>query len=469
MIKNLLSSTLLASVVILSACSNDDDTPELNNGAVAFLHSVPDVGLIFLDGSERPYGTVGYASVSTPVSLEVGTWDVQPQQYNIDNPNLSRNLLNSPESFSINEDELRLIAITGTFAETKVVSLDLAEDTEADEENDAAIFVNVSHILPGAGDIDVYFLPEGVTSIADTSSGVQKVTVKEMGTSTDLRFNNNKVTMLVTKSGQADEVLFNSGEKTLLDVPAQTIVLGGNPDSSELFTAFYYYLTGTEIWRSNEGQSRVRIFNAIADAPITEATVTVNEEEQDLLNGETLDFEALSDFVIIEAGAYDVSTDVIIESPYLFATSGLYETLVLFGNSGDDAVDALQLSDDQRGVATQSVISITHLAYKSDEEDLATYDVHLVRQEANVNILSRTPEVDDIAFKQTGFIIKTPGTYQLRVIDGSKNVAPMRVLELEGGTNHQLLLIQDGSSTGYQIVDLAEIAAGANEEEAVTQ
>ncbi len=466
MIKNLLSSTLLASVVILSACSNDDDTPELNNGAVAFLHSVPDVGLIFLDGSERPYGTVGYASVSAAVSLEVDTWDVQPQQYNIDNPNLSQNLLDSPESFSISENELRLVAITGTFAETKVVSLDLAEDTEVDEENDAAIFVNVSHILPGAGDIDVYFLPEGVTSLADNS--VKNVTIKEMGTSTDIKFNFNKVTMVVTKSGQVEEVLFNSGEKTLLDVPTQTIVLGGNPDSNELFTAYYYYLTGTEIWRSNEGQSRVRVFNAIADASITEASVTVNEDEQDLLDGETLDFEALSDFVSIEAGAYDVSTDVVTEDPYLFATSGLYETLVLFGNSADDAVDALQLSDDQRGVATQSVISITHLAYKSDEEDLSTYDVHLVRQEANVNILTRTPEVDDIAFKQTGFIVKTPGTYQLRVIDGSKNVAPMRVLELEGGTNHQLLLIQDGSTTGYQIVDLAEIAAD-EEEETATQ
>lgn len=457
------NSLLLASVIGLTACSNSDDSTVESNGAAAFMHSVPDVGYIYADGSERPYGSLSYRSVSGLVSLEPGTYDLSATQLDVSDPASSPVVL-SGASFTVTESTLGLHVFAGSYEDENVslTSLELSEDTA----DNSSIYLKVANINPGIGAVDIYFSEDGqALDIANTDPDA---TIAEMGSSGTISLSSSSQQLIVTTAG-TDDVLFDSGVKTIADNARQIIVLAESPAAdindpmSEKINAFYYSVSALDLWSSNDGQTEIRVLNALNTESITsaEASIVSSSAPEDL--NAVLPVGAVSSYKSLPSNsAYEISLEYTSGSEFAVVSlvSGLKLTFAVVGSAANNDIQVVKISDDQQNIFTESKLSITHLGYNVDEDELLSYDVHLLRQGVSEDLDTRIPEVGALSFKNTAKFTKNKGEYSVVVKEtGSNSAIPSISLDLTDGSNHQLAIIQSGG--GYKVCDIND-SGGAN-------
>ncbi|NRB42882.1 MAG: DUF4397 domain-containing protein [Pseudomonadales bacterium] len=442
---------------------NADKYPHdpLRSGAVggaAFLHSAPDVGLIYLDGDKRPYGSVNFSSTTSAVELDVGIWNVS--MLLLDSGATHEVIGNS--NFVVNENEIKLFAITGNYSDgVSLQALALSDDTEEYEGDKSVVFINVSHIHPQLGALDIYFLADNKpeTLAASTASA----TVTTMGTSEDIRLTGSAYIFVVTEAGNKDSILFRSRELRIYDIEHQTIVLGENPASNEMIRAYYYLVEVLFILSSDVGDSSIRLLNAVKydaeqEQHLTEFNTSRYMGEGVPLSKETFDmdlgFAQKSAYSQLVSGNYDFDISGITHSINFFE-SGSKNTLVIVGRVKDNDIYEMKLKFDQQKIATEARVSLTHLAYKADYVDMGKYKVYITAPSVDISL--RVADIQALIFKGSGTMTKKTGDYTVRVMseDNLQLIASLD-LSLINGQNRQLVLIEKLSGAGFQLIDITE-------------
>ena len=454
------NTILLASVIGLTACSNSDDSSATANGAVAFLHSIPDAGVIYLEGSERDYGSIAYRNVTDGVGLTAGTWDVTPKLLDLDNPSLSPTLL-SDVSFEVEDETFTLLALTGTYAKPVFVPLSLSNDEEQDEENEgdvaSDIFINVAQIKPGVGEVDIYFLDVAANEQL-SDEGVKPVaSLVENAVAQNIRLSTGEQELVVTAKGDKNDIKMRSGVKTIYDFTNQIIVLGAAPENTgEDFTAFYYnVVTPLDVWRSTDGLARVRFLNAVPTGSTDLGIMSEITVDEAGVIAPAITHGQLTEYCTLSAGTlYEFK---MAEFTALGSfTSGLLDTIAVVGEGGD--FEVIYITDDQQVIATEAKLSLTHLAYNSDADEIKYYNVHVLADAVVEDPRVRTPEVSVFTFGDTSRITKGSGDYKVYVTDltNTSSIASLS-LTLVDGENVQLALIQNVDGNGFDLINMTDI------------
>lgn len=457
----MMASMLLA----LSACNDDDSSGARNEFAAIFLHHVVDAGELYLDGDERPYGRVSFGRFGNGVLLAEDTWDLDVKDENDEDSTDTEIILDT--SFDISDtDRAQIFALSGRLADDsirlhKLLSAFDEESslyTSSDDADDSLIYINFANIHPAFDGVKVYLLQDD-----ETIDSVEPDAILDYGNySTDLILDKAKQRLVVVDTN--DQIVFESGEKTLNDELRQIIILAENPSAPEGFNAYYFFGSNfnSEMWTSDTGEGSVRVFNAVYEENMQ--SITDLQDDEDILAGVELPFATASTFTQQPVGQHDFSVSFSGSSqtvvPSTFVNNQTEETIIVTGRLGDEEkLDIVTLENDKRSVATKARVTLVHLGYKTDFDQLRTFNIHLTPVDSTEELENRTPEVTAITYRGVGEIEKsvvandTEGeTYTLRVMDEFNRITFSRMdLLLKSASFYQVALIEEGDET-YRLV-----------------
>lgn len=456
---------LLAAALLAGCVSGQDAT----NGAVRFLHAVPDAPRMTLYVNDRARATgFDYTNGSAYVALPAGEYDVRiegllPAAAEED----SETVFEAPIDLGVN-DEVTVVVL-GQWDAEEIVQI----PTRTRGVPTGQTRVSVLHGSPGIPAVDVY-VTDVDAPLASATPFASGLAYKSYTPQAEIEGGN--VQVRVTAAGDPDEVIYDSGPVffTLEGTLLITLVPNGGLDAA-IRPLGMVIMTGTGSGAVPDAgsQANVRVANAspgtyTLDAFINETSVDserqtcdpLTEEEDTLLELCALPYESIGNFTEVEPGTYDVKVQVTGDAdvdPKVFAgalAGGGQSTLVFTGLVSDTATATevgLLTVLGQRRVATSAQLRLVMLSLGAEdavEGDPTTDRIEIYITEPGADLAEEDPDIANLRFgSDTGYTSQLPDQYQITVAESdtaTPDTPPVVLLQetvtLAGGGIYTLLV-----------------------------
>ncbi len=413
---------VVGSMLVLAACSSDDDTVDAAPPAtlkVQVLHGSPDAPAVnvSVDGSEILNG-VDYKTGSQQLTLDEGAYTVQ-----VDGivPGGNATVI-GPVDLDLVGNTIYTIAAVNDVASIEPVIM--SQPDTAVSAGSARLFV--LHGTAAAPTVDVFVTAPDADLAA--SAPVGTFSFKETIGPAEVAAGDYQIR--VTAAGDPSTVVFDSGTITLNDADDLTIAAVPNTSGGTAPISLVA-LNGSgslEILDVNTPTS-LQVIHASPDAPAVDVVVDGGV----LVPG--LEFPDATDFIEVPGGTYNVSVTVA-GNPGAVAIGPVDLDLVpgvrysVFAVGELAAIEPLILTDDPRRVATNAKVRIVHASPTA-----ANVDIYVTSVGADINAEAAT--LENVAFKaNTGFLALPAGDYDVTVTPtGTKTAAigPATISISDGG------------------------------------
>jgi hypothetical protein len=413
------------------------DSQSATNGAVRFVHAVPDAPRMSLYVNDRLRASgFDYANGSSYVALPARTYDVRieallPAAAEED----STTVFDEPIPLGVN-DEVTLVVVGQSGAEEVVQVPSRTRGVPTGKTR-----LRFFNAAPGVPAVDVY-VTEPDAPLAAAAPVASGLAYKAFTPQQDIL--GGVVQVRVTAPGDPGQVIYDSGEvffsleSTLLVVVVPSVGL----DALERPLALVFMTgTGSGTVPDDGAQASVRVANAspgayTLDAFVNETSVDserqecdpLTEEEDTLLEFCAFPYEYIGSFEAIAPGTYDVKVQVTgdpdvdakVFNGVLAAASEA--TLVFTGLVSDTAtateVGLLTVLGTRR-VATAAQLRIVMLSLAAEdaiEGDPTTDRIEIYITEPGADLAEEDPDVTNLRFgSDTGYTSQLPEDYQLTV------------------------------------------------------
>lgn len=457
---------LLAAVALVAGCVSSQDA---QNGAVRFLHAVPDAPRMSLYVNDRLRASgFDYTNGSSYIALPASSPDVRieallPAAAEDD----SVTVFDEPVPLGVN-DEVTLV-IVGQYGAQEIVQV----PTRTRGVPTGRTRVSFMHASAGAPAVDVYVTDSDAVLAAATPFAAA-LAYKAWTPQQDIEGGN--VRVRVTAAGDPDEVIYDSGTVffTLEGTLFIALVPSTGPDAIERPLALVFMTgTGAGVVPDDGARANVRVVNAspgayTLDAFVNETVVDaerqdcdpLTEEEDVLLEACAVPYESVGGFAALEPGTYDVKVqltgDADVDAKVFGGalTAGVESTLVFTGLVADTAtateVGLLTLLGSRR-VATSAQLRLVTISLAAEEAikgDPTTDRIEIYITEPGADLAEENPDIANLRFgSDTGYTSQLPGDYRITVAksDTATPDAPPQVLlaqdvTLAGGGIYTLLV-----------------------------
>ncbi|WP_113906930.1 DUF4397 domain-containing protein [Aliidiomarina celeris] len=339
----------------------------------------------------------------------------------------------------------------GSVAGETLEPLLIANENTAVEAGNARI--QVLHGVPVDLTVDVFLTEFG----ADLSAEQPAATLAYQDYTPQVSVPAGDYQVRITVSGDPTAVVFDSGELALPDgadlVIAATPNVGANADDRPI-ALLVADGEGSAVLHSVDTGADLRVVHAVADAPAVDV----------LVNGDvaipSLEFLDFAGYVNLPAAAYDIQVTpagandtVVIDVEGLPLTNAQAYTVLAVGSLTDGTIGPAVLEDENRRVATESIVRIVHASPAAGEVDIyvtATADI------ADAEPAFAGVDFDAAALQTTGNVSLMPGEYYVTVTAaGTKTAAigPL-LLDFAGGGLYTAIAVDpsEGESLPQLIV-----------------
>lgn len=435
----------ISSCVALTAC--DEDTLDLlfPKGELRVIHASPDAPPVnILLNGEEAIADLDYAESTGFTRLDPGSYDIQVEGII---PGGNATVIEVPGFELTKESSPTVIAVnTVSSIEPMVV-----EQSAAEPEEDQVALV-VAHAAPVAGEVDVY-----LTAPGDDISGYSPAFSFDYKGSVDAGALGAGEVEIQVAIGST--VVYNSGPVDLSGFAGQSIMIVAvnSENSTENEAAPIKLLVATDDLavelNDADTSAAARVVHASPDAAaaaggpveVFATSPALGTDPVELIDGfgYTEVVPASDSYVQVPQGLYtfDVAPDTDMIGDSVFTSDGLhlmagseYTVIALGRILGDPGFSLLPAEDDNRSIATQASVKLTHAAPAAGDVDVyVTASGQYTTTDIEAGLVSN-PLLQGFGFGEaTDYQALAPGSYDVRVVAGGSVAINVEGLDVMGG------------------------------------
>lgn len=435
-----------ASALFLTACDDDDKYDKFfPKGELRVIHASPDAPPVnVLLNGEASIENLDYAESSGFTSLRVGSYDIQVEGII---PGGNATVIDVP-GFQLEKGASPTIIAVNNVASIEPIVV--AESSASPGAGEVALVV--THAAPVAGAVDVY-----LTAPGDSISGYTPAFNFDFKDSVDagaLAVGTVEIQVAIGST-----VVYNSGAIDLSAFAGQKLVIAAvnSENDTENAAAPIKLLAVTDDsaleLRDADTSVGAKVVHASPDAAAAAGgpvEVFATSSALGMMPVELIDafdytdtVPSTSAYVSVPAGDYifDVAPDTdsigdsVYTSPSLTFGAGMEYTAIAAGRVlSSPTFGLLATVDDNRAIATQGSVKITHAAPAAGDVDVFVTAAGAFSAAEVAAGLAGDPLLADFAFGTiTDYVAVAPGSYDIRVVAGGAVAINIEGLAITGG------------------------------------
>ena len=411
--------TIAASLLIISACSDSDNTaPEVppptplpETAVVRVMHASPDAPAVnvLADGGELVSGA-DYAQVSAPANVDEGTYSIQ-----VDGilPGGTVATVIGPVDLTFDAELEYTVVAVGAVADIEPVLVEKPVSAVAA----GNIRVRVMHAAPMVGEVSVFV----TTPDADLSGEMPLVTADFKGVTDPVEVTAGTYQIRITDPTNVATVAFDSGPVDLADGSDLLVVAientGTGPSPVKLLVQ-----TGDSFLIINDKAvtADVQAIHASPDAPPVNIIL-----DDDFITPVAADlpFGGFTGFASTTPGDHNVKVTAANDTVIAIDADLTLDADTTYSIVATDllaTISPIVLADDRRRVVTESKVRIVHASPAA-----GPVDVYVTAPGADITSEEPLAPLTNVPFQaNTGYLSLTPGSYDVTVVPtGTKDAA----------------------------------------------
>lgn len=435
----------LGSTLTLTACDDDKADLFFPKGDLRVIHASPDAPPVnVLLNGKTSIEDLDYAESSGFTRLSTGSYDIQVEGII---PGGNATVISVPD-FAIAKNASPTVVAVNTVASIEPIVVEPSAAIPADNE----VALVVTHAAPVAGAVDVY-----LTAPGDSITGYSPAFNFDFKDSVDAGALSAGLVEIQVAIGST--VVYNSGPVDLAGFAGQSLlILAINSENeTETSAAPIKLLVATadnaiEL-RDADTTAAAKVVHASPDAAaaaggaveVFATSSALGMAPVELINAfDYTDVIPTADsYVAVPQGDYvfDVApdTDTIGDSVFTSATlslnAGMEYTAIAAGRVlSSPSFTLLATADDNRAIATQASIKLTHAAPAAGVVDVYVTAAGAYSTTEIEAGMAGAPLLDDFAFGTiTDYVAVAPGSYDVRVVAGGTVAINIEGLTVNGG------------------------------------
>ncbi len=436
----------VSSCIALIACDDDSTNEEsFSAGELRVIHASPDAPPVnvLLNGDEA-IADLDYAQSTSFIQLNPGSYDIQVEGII---PGGNATVIDVP-GFEITEESSPTVLAVNTVSSIEPIVVE--ESASNPDDNQVAIVV--AHAAPVAGAVDVYLTAPG----DDISRYSPALSFDFKGSVDAGALDAGQVEIQVAIGGA---VVYNSGAVNLTAFAGQSIMIVAlnSENETENSASPIKLLVATDEMSLEltdvDTTAAARVVHASPDAAaaaggaveVFATSAALGTDPVELIDGfnYTDVVPSTDSYVPVPQGAYtfDVAPDTDTIGDSVFTSDDLelmagdeYTVIALGRVLGSPGFSLLPAEDDNRAIATQGSVKLTHAAPAAGDVDVyVTAGGEYTTADIEAGIVPE-PLIASFAFGDaTDYIAIAPGSYDIRVVAGGSVAVNVEGLDVMGG------------------------------------
>ncbi|RLT94739.1 DUF4397 domain-containing protein [Ketobacter sp.] len=434
-----------SSALLLTACDDEKYDKFFPKGELRVVHASPDAPPVNVLLNGKPSITdLDYAESSGFTTLRTGRYSIQVEGI-IPGGNAT---VIDVAGFQISKNASPTVIAVNTVANIEPIVVEESSATPSDNE----VALVVTHAAPVAGAVDVY-----LTAPGDSISGYSPAFNFDFKDSVDAGALAVGVVEIQVAIGAT--VVYNSGAIDLSAFAGQKLIMAAinSENDTENAAAPIKLLAVTDDnaveLRDADTQAGAKVVHASPDAAAAAGGAVEVFASSPVLGVDPVELidafdytdvvPAATGYVAVPAATFtfDVApdTDSIGDSVYTSAevtfNAGLEYTAIAAGRVlSSPAFGLLATVDDNRAIATQGSLKVTHAAPAAGAVDVFVTAAGAYTSAEVEAGLAGDPLLDDFAFGTiTDYVAVAPGAYDIRVVAGGVVAINIEALNVSGG------------------------------------
>ena len=436
----------VSSCLALTACDEDSIRDALfPKGELRVIHASPDAPPvnILLNGDEA-IADLDYAQSTGFTKLKPGSYDIQVEGII---PGGNATVIDVP-GFEITKESSPTVIAVNTVSSIEPIVVE--ESASTPEDNQVALVV--AHAAPVAGAVDVY-----LTAPGDDISGYSPAFSFDYKGSVDAGALDAGEVEIQVAIGST--VVYNSGAVDLTAFAGQSIMIVAlnSENETENSAAPIKLLVVTDEMglelKDADTTAAARVVHASPDAAaaaggaveVFATSAALGADPVELIDG--FDYTdvvpATDSYAQVPQGAYtfdvapdtDMIGDSVFTSDAVHLMAGDEYTVIALGRVlGSPGFSLLPAEDDNRAIATQGSVKLTHAAPAAGDVDVyVTAGGEYTTADIEAGMVSE-PLIAGFAFGDaTDYVAIAPGSYDIRVVAGGSVAINVEGLDVMGG------------------------------------